>query len=115
MPLRTEVIWAGAAASATVHAAAAKGLRIAGEHVLQESREIVPIDEGPLIRSGAVDVDPQKLICAVSYDTPYAVIQHEIPMRHAPGKTHKYLEGPLNANASTIRDLVAATIRRALR
>lgn len=115
MPLRAEVTWSGAAVAATTHAAAARGLRVAGEYVLTESRDVVPIDEGPLIRSGAVDVDPVALVAGISYDTPYAVRQHEVPMRHAPGRTHKYLEGPLNASRAIVLELIAASVRRATR
>jgi hypothetical protein len=53
---------------------------------------------------------------AVSYDTPYAVRQHEeLSYRHDPGRTAKYLEGPLREEKDTILAIIAAQVRRALR
>jgi hypothetical protein len=48
---------------------ASEGLQRGLEHVLAESRKIVPLDEGTLERSGRVDVEGMD--GAVSYDTVY--------------------------------------------
>lgn len=99
-----------------VKGAAAAGLLEAAEYVLGESRQVVPIDEAALQRSGNASVDEGRLIAAVAYDTPYAVRQHEDMMyRHAPGRTAKFLETPLNASRAQVSALVAARVRRALR
>lgn len=94
---------------------AVRGLQVATEHLLQVSRTQVPIEEGTLERSGTASVDPASLKGAVSYDTPYAVKQHEdLGLRHDDGRKGKYLEDPMNSEAETMRALIAAEIRRAL-
>ncbi|GFH36635.1 hypothetical protein [Streptomyces pacificus] len=106
----------GAAAARELRAAAARGLYHGAEHVLGESQEVVPLDEAALSRSGAASVDEGTLTAAVSYDTPYAAYQHErLDLRHAPGRTSKYLERPLNESVDQVRALLAAELRRALR
>ena len=95
---------------------AARGVYLAAEHVLQLSNEVVPLDEAELMRSGTASVDPPSLTGMVSYDTPYAVRQHEeLNWRHAPGRTAKYLENSLNAARPEIAAIIAAEIRRAMR
>lgn len=93
---------------------ASEGLRRGLEHVLAESRKIVPLDEGTLERSGRVDVDG--LDGAVSYDTVYARRQHEeLTWRHLPGRTAKYLEKPMNRERAVVLRLMAVDLRRWLR
>lgn len=95
---------------------AARGLLLSAEYVLQQSQQVVPLDESPLLQSGTASVDEASLTGMVSYDTPYAVVQHErLDYRHAPGRTAKYLEGPLNASRAEVLALIAAQMRRALR
>ncbi|GGR71174.1 MULTISPECIES: hypothetical protein [Streptomyces] len=95
---------------------AARGLFLAAEHVLGEADQVVPLDEAALQRSGTASVDPSSLTAMVSYDTPYAVRQHEeLTWRHAPGRTAKYLENSLNAARPEVAALIAAQLRRALR
>ncbi|TYB50237.1 hypothetical protein FXF51_56775 [Nonomuraea sp. PA05] len=95
---------------------AVKGLGIALEHLLQASREEVPHEEGTLERSGTTSVDASALEGAVSYDTPYAVIQHEaLDFKHDAGRKAKYLEDPFDAEAGTMNELIAAQVRRSLR
>ena len=89
------------------------GLDLALEHVLGESRRLVPIEEATLERSGSTSQDG--LRGAVSYDTPYAVRQHEdMTLRHDAGRTAKYLEGPLTGERDVVAALVAREIRKAL-
>ncbi|MEU6535509.1 hypothetical protein [Streptomyces sp. NPDC047000] len=108
--------WRGPAVVAELRRGAARGLYIAAEHVLGESKNVVPLDESPLMHSGTASVDEGSLTAMVSYDTPYAVIQHErLDFRHAPGRTAKYLEGPVNRNGPTVQALIAAQMRRSLR
>lgn len=93
-----------------------KGLRLAAEHLLGEATAIVPIEEATLERSGVASVDESKGQAAASFDTPYAVRQHEeLDYRHDPGRTSKYLEAPLVAEAEVLQGIVAAQIRRSLR
>jgi hypothetical protein len=116
MTQRARLVWAGQSAIEQVRAGAALGLRLGAEHVLGESRRRVPIEEGNLERSGTATVDEDELRAAVAYDTPYAVRQHEdMTYRHDQGRQAKYLEEPLHNEAATVRALIAAQIRRALR
>jgi hypothetical protein len=86
------------------------------EHILQVASRRVPNEEGTLERSGRATVDPATLTGAVSFDTPYAVRQHEeLGYRHSDGRTAKYLERPMNEERGTVADIVAAQVRRALR
>lgn len=113
--MRAEVSWHGDAATDRMRAAAVSGLGLAAEHVLGASRQRVPLEEGTLERSGATDVDESALTAAVSYDTPYARRQHEeLDWRHAPGRTAKYLEEPLNEEIPVVREILATALRRAL-
>jgi hypothetical protein len=92
-----------------------KGLRLAAEHLLAESQRIVPIEEATLERSGVASVDESKGQAAVSYDTVYAVRQHEeLTWRHDPGRQAKYLEQPFAAEQDVLHGIVAAQIRRSL-
>lgn len=91
-----------------------QGVREAAEHVLDVAGPLVPYDEGPLHDSGEVDVDGME--ATVSYDTEYAVIQHEEEeYRHAPGEQAKYLEEPFEAEVDAVQDIIAAAIDRELR
>lgn len=104
------------------HQGAVKGVTLAAEHVLTESRAVVPLEEGTLERSGRVDVDAAALEAAVSYGGDddqlgiVAIVQHErLDYQHAPGRTAKYLEAPLLAAGDAVLAIQAAQIRRALK
>ena len=91
-----------------------------GEHVLEESQRIVPIEEGSLQNSGTVAQSADGMTAGVGYGSgpaaPYAVKQHEdLSLRHDPGRTAKYLELPLQASKATGMKIVADAIRRSLR
>lgn len=99
-------------------AAAAERAALAGAlHVLGESDQLVPIEEGTLSRSGNATAETQGAVAvgAISYDGPYAAIQHErLDYRHDPGRQAKYLEQPLMAEAPTVAQIAATELRRAL-
>lgn len=115
MAQRATVRWNGEEIKKAVRAAAIRGVAAAGEHLLGESRQLVPLEEGVLERSGTVVVDEEKLRATVVYDTPYSVRQHEeMSYRHAPGRQAKYLEQPMNTERDTMQALIAAQIRRAM-
>lgn len=114
MSFRVEFRPGGAEALARVHSAAERGVRMAVEHWLGESRKEVPIEEGTLERSGRATTEGLK--GAVSYDTPYAVYQHErMDLQHDSGRKAKYLEDPGNREAGTMAEIIAAQVRRATR
>lgn len=92
---------------------AVRGLNMALEHVLAESNKIIPLDEGTLERSGKVTVDEANLTGVVSYNTAYAVRQHEeLTWRHAPGRQAKYLETAANASRDECARIMQAEMRR---
>ncbi|MFI6266157.1 hypothetical protein [Micromonospora sp. NPDC051006] len=110
-----DVEWNGPELEAIIEGASGAGLLLAAEHLLQVSRTEVPIEEATLERSGVAEVDDADMIAAVSYDTPYAVRQHEeMTWRHDEGRKAKYLEDPMNAERETLLELVAAPIQDAL-
>jgi hypothetical protein len=93
-------------------AKAERGLQLALEHVLAESNRMVPLEEGTLERSGKVSMDAGTLTGTVSYDTPYAVRQHEeMTWRHAPGRQAKYLETAVNASRQECLRIMQAELR----
>ena len=80
---------------AQIEQAVQKAGLLTGEHILEESNRIVPLEYGDLQRSG--HVDQQGDVVTVGYSTPYAVIQHEnLEYNHAPGRSAKYLEKSAN-------------------
>lgn len=111
-----EMRWDDSHARRAAQDGAANGLTLGTEHLLGASRTRVPIEEGTLERSGEASVDRSALKGAVSYGTEYAVRQHEeLDWQHDPGRTAKYLEGPLTEEAPVIQALIAAAIERELR
>lgn len=93
---------------------ASEGLQQALEHTLGEAKKLVPLDEGTLERSGKVDVDG--LNGAISFDTVYAVRQHEeMDWKHLPGRQAKYLEQPMNSEREVMLRLMAVPLRRWIR
>lgn len=110
--------WHGPKIKRDMEHAAAEGLYKWAEHVLEEAQRIVPLLEGTLQDSGTAH-EPGKrglgrLEAAVTYDTPYAVPQHEeMDYHHAPGRQAKYLETPLNASRDKGMELVQHELRKA--
>lgn len=83
----------------------------AGEHLRSESVPEAPVDTHALRQSCEVDGDGQGHV-TVSYDTPYAVVQHErTDYNHPNGGKAKYLEDPLNRERETMLNIVAQKIR----
>ena len=74
-----------------------KGTWSAMDHLAAVSKEQVPLDQGPLKNSCYVDVADDGSSGTVSYDTPYAIVQHEnMQFQHQRGRKAKYLEDPVN-------------------
>lgn len=92
-----------------------RGVALAAEHILGAANEKVPLEEATLQRSGTVSTDPDNFAAAVSYDTPYAVRQHEdMHARHDSGRTAKYLENAFNSERETTLKIIADTIKGVL-
>jgi hypothetical protein len=83
----------------------AKAVFIIANKVLNESKEIVPVDLGTLKDSGQVEkpvITATDISVEITYGgaaSQYALIVHEDPnARHKDGQTYKYLEIPVNNN-----------------
>jgi hypothetical protein len=112
-----KVKWYGKKVTAEMQKGAARGLLLGARHVEEESKRIVPIDEGTLALQTIVSVDEAALAAAVSYDTPYAVRQHEeLTWSHDDGRQAKYLETPVNDPGvkHAVETLIAREIKREL-
>ena len=73
-----------------------KATWMALDHLASVSKDQVPLDQGPLKNSCCVDVNEDGSEGTVSYDTPYAVVQHEnTHFNHQRGRKAKYLEDPV--------------------
>lgn len=101
---------------AAVMKAIERGLYMAGEHILGVSNRQAPIEDGDLIRSGVVtSSDSGAQTVAISYDTPYAAIQHEdLSLRHDPGRNAKFLANACKSEASVAGKIVATSVRRVI-
>ena len=92
--------------------ATTRGLSLAAEHVLGESNKKVPIEEATLERSGVTSVNAEDLTATISYDTLYAVRQHEaMNYRHDNGRAAKFLENAMNENVTEVREIIARELR----
>jgi hypothetical protein len=108
-----EVSWDGDKVMAALRAASYDGLLLGAEHLLTVSSQLAPHEEGDLERSGEVSGDENDMTVAVSYDRPYAVVQHEdMNLLHDAGKQAKYLEDPMNDEQDTMLDLLASKPRK---
>lgn len=124
----TRVVWHGAKVKDAERRGTARGLYLGAEHVLEEANRIVPIEDSDLLKSGHAWPPDQVGIVggsgmqtAVTYDTPYAVDQHEkLEYHHDIVNGHqrqaKYLEQPINDAGvkRKVEELIAREIKRAL-
>lgn len=106
------------AVEAALDSAAERGMTKAMEYALTEANKHVPHDEGTLERSSQTGVasDSGGVSGSVSYDTPYAVRQHEDMSLHHDGKGEaKWLENTLAEESATLGQIVAAEQRTVTR
>lgn len=96
-----------------VKKASTRGITIAAEHVLGVAKGQVPIEEHTLEESGFTSVDGVHHIrAAVSFDTPYAVKQHEdMTAKHDKGRNAKYLENAFNSEQEAVKKIIAGELR----
>lgn len=107
--------WFGDDVARAIKKAAGDGLYEGAEMLLEEANRTVPHQDGTLMLSGTPSVDREALEAAVSYDTPYSVVQHErLDFRHSDGRRAKWLELSLEENRSQIQEHIAKRIRDAL-
>ena len=95
-----------------------KGVWSALVHLAAVSKEQAPLDQGTLKASCFVSVADDGKSGAVSYDTPYAVVQHENTWyNHQRGRKGKYLEDPANDNQvlNEMRELIRKAYQEKMR
>lgn len=110
---RSSLTWDGEAVKAAIREATVRGLGLWGEYVGGISDDRVPLDEATLQRSRVSSVDASTLTAAVSYDTPYAVRQHEdMTLRHPNGRQAKYLESAFMESKPLAAKIIANQIRK---
>ncbi|WP_030149414.1 HK97 gp10 family phage protein [Mycetocola saprophilus] len=109
--------WNGPDVIAAIQAASVVGLNRAGERLKAVAVSNAPIEDGPLRQSGAVTpASDGDLEVTVSFNTPYAVRQHEeLGWSHPRGGRAKYLEGPLKENEAELVAIMQKPIRQALK
>lgn len=91
--------------------AAETGIYEAAEALLDQAIEKTPVQDGILRASGRAT--QEGLQAAVSFNTPYAVKQHEeLGYQHPNGGQAKYLEVPANSFGETMESIVAQAILR---
>ena len=96
--------------------AALKGQKVLAQNILGESQKIVPVDTGTLRRSGHISTDEALNITTISYNTPYALKQHEdATLNHPNGGEAKYLERPFNEKSGEYENFVSTEVYKALR
>lgn len=89
-----------------------RGLRNGADHLLTESNRDVPLREGILQDSGRAEVDETALTASVSYDTPYAEVQHEREdFNHPNGRKDHYLSDVIEREDPVVFGLLAAAIQ----
>lgn len=111
--MRTELRFDGTAVVAGLERRARAALVDAGEFLLEEANRTAPIEEGTLIGSGAVTAAREGLVVAVSYDTPYAVRQHEdTRLRHDPGRRARWLAYTFREQAHRVVPFLADRMAR---
>lgn len=107
--LEAMVKWEGHRILADVLTHTEDGLKKALEHLLSESRKIVPYKTGHLSDSGGIDIQGRE--GSVFYDTPYAVEMHEnLAIRHPNGRKAKYLERPALDQAGIMFDKLGKAV-----
>jgi hypothetical protein len=84
-------------------------------HILNEANNIAPKDEGTLIQTSDVDVDPEAGKANAFYTQKYARRLHEHPeYNFQGGRQGKWLEKTLLAEGDRVRDIMANEIRERL-
>lgn len=120
---KSKVKWYGKKARSIMRKVGLEALHTGAELTLTESQEEVPHATGTLQRSSTVTDAPREDAVYISYNTPYAVRQHEdLALRHpdprnpisTPGRKAKYLEDPFNRLKPTVLRYTRLKVRKAL-
>lgn len=108
--------WRGKQISDEARSAALGAIRDFAYAILEDANRLVPLEEGTLQGTGIVDVDEGEMHAVISYNTPYAIKQHEdMTLNHPNGRQAKYLETPVKERAEEFTKHVGGAIKDALR
>jgi len=106
--------WRGKEVEKLIRDTAMQALHNGMEHIITEAIDETPIKSGTLRRSAAVTDAPGEDTVYGSFNTPYAVRQHEdLTLKHTDGKA-KYLEDPFNRNKTRVEKMAGDRIRQVL-
>jgi hypothetical protein len=110
-------MWRGGQQKQATEAASRRALQLGAEHILTEANDRVPHEYGDLMRSGDVDTGEDisgELAASISYDTPYAVMQHEnLDLEHKNGREAKWLERTMNDEMDEVQAFMARELKEA--
>ena len=107
--------WRGEEAERLIREIAFQTIRDGAEAILTEAIDETPIDTGTLRRSGTITEASQDNVIYISFNTPYAVKQHEdLTLKHPRGGKAKYLEDPFKRNVKKVERLVVQRVKAAL-
>lgn len=112
------VISRSAVIGAAIRAAGEQAIRDITNDALRQANTTVPLLEGTLMRSGAADVQvtATRITGSVSYDTPYAVKQHEdAELHHKPPRRDHWLLRTVQEQHADYTRHVVETLREATR
>lgn len=92
--------------------AAERGVKAAGEHVLEKAKEQTPVDTGDLRDSGRTRRNGTKV--RISFTDPIAIIVHENQQAEHTRGNAKFLENAMNSEKDRAAQIVSDEIRKVL-
>lgn len=104
--------------NARMKSAVKEGVTDSTLHLLGESKQQAPLDTGDLRGAGKSKVTQvgEDIVGTVSFNKPYALIQHEdMTFNHPKGGKAKYLSDPLNQNANRYKRYIQDKVRQVVR
>ncbi|AUM18230.1 MULTISPECIES: hypothetical protein [Rhodococcus] len=105
--------WNGNGVEGAVGEAVERGVLMACEALMANALDRTPFAEGDLRQSAMASAEGTRGV--VSYNTPYAVRQHEdVSLNHPNGGEAKFLEKAVNDFGAEFLDIVKASIAGAL-
>lgn len=106
--------WHGDKMAGRVQAAGRRATRAAAERLRALALPRTPLDQGPLRASAKVRNVNAEAVALVTYDSIYAVYQHEgVSFNHSVGEA-KFLERPLTENKGQLLTIMAEVMRNEL-
>lgn len=111
----TKFTWRGKELQGKMLQQGMQGLLDAGELILDASNQKAPIDEGVMIGTGDVTADESTKSVVISYDSPYAIKQHEdTTLKHKNGREAKFLQSAVQENTQRVTDILASALKAGL-